>query len=69
MYNPYLNTTKQMLEPVRERKGLMEGLVTKLRRLDEDDLLLMLIVYLVVRNGDRDDVWPLLAALVYCILS
>lgn len=69
MYNPYLNTTKQMLEPVNGTRDITGGILRKLHQLDSDDILIMLIVYLVMRDGKKDDIWPLLAALMYCFLS
>lgn len=68
MFNPYLNRPTQMLEPVTGKQDLLGGIMKRFRELDSDDLLLMLIVYLVMKDGKRDDVWPLLAALLYCIL-
>ncbi len=68
MYNPYLHSPEQMLEPVREQKSPLEGIIRKLRQLDTDDLLVLLLIYLLIQDGRKDDLWPLLGALIYCIL-
>lgn len=68
MYNPYLNRPEQMLESIHQGSPPLGGLLQKLNRLDQDDLLMLLILYLVMGEGKQGDVWPLLAVLLYCIL-
>jgi hypothetical protein len=67
MFNPYLNTPSQALEQIPHRKTGSQ-LLRRLQKLDSDDLLLMLIIYFLMKEPDRDDLWPLLAALAYCML-
>lgn len=70
MYNPYLSSIGAFLRPVtRQRSGsLFGGILNRLRHLDEDDLLLILILFFLMKNGDKEGQWPLLAAIVYCML-
>ena len=70
MYNPFLNSTAEMLEPVYRRKkdGFMERIFGRISSLDGDDLLIMLIIYLIMKDNEKEDIWPLLAALLYCVL-
>jgi hypothetical protein len=70
MFNPYLATPRQALEQIPPRKAA-EGhqrLLERLRKLDSDDLLLMLMIYFLMKEPNKDELWPLLAALLYCIL-
>lgn len=70
MYNPYLHGIGSFLRPVTEKGagGLFGGILQRLRCLDEDDILLLLILFLLMKNGEREGQWPLLAAMIYCIL-
>jgi hypothetical protein len=70
MFNPYLSAPSQALAriPPRKEKDGPLRLLERLKKLDSDDLLLMLIIYLLMKEPDKDELWPLLAALVYCIL-
>lgn len=68
MFNPYLNRPEQMLEPIRKRQAPLDGIVKKLKTLDRDDLLVLAILYLAMGEGKQEELWPLLAVLLYCIL-
>ena len=71
MFNPYVSEPAQALRPVPRRNapgGLLEGLMGRLRNLDSDDLLILLLVYLVSREGEEDGIWPLVAVLIYLML-
>jgi hypothetical protein len=70
MFNPYLAAPSQALEqiPPHKKKDGPLRLPERLKKLDSDDLLLMLIIYLLMKEPDKDELWPLLAALAYCIL-
>ncbi len=71
LYNPYLGPVGEMLEPVRGNSGRSDplgGILKGLSRLDGDDILLMMIIYLVLRDGEKENLWPLLGALLYCML-
>lgn len=70
MYNPFFQEPAQMLEKKEVSVGQnpMDGFVNRLRELDRDDLLILLLIFLLFRDGNQDNLWPLLAALVYCML-
>lgn len=36
--------------------------------MDSDDLLILLLVYLLVKEGEQDGIWPLVAAMLYLML-
>lgn len=70
MYNPYFHEPSQMLR--QKDTGTMnqplDGLLKRIGHLDSDDLLVLLLIFILFRDGKKDGIWPLLAALVYCIL-
>ena len=68
MFNPYVEEPERALQPVPGKKGLLDGLLGRLSRLDTDDLLILLLVYLITKEGEEDSVWPLAAALLYLML-
>lgn len=68
MFNPYISEPAQALEPISKRQEPLGGFLNQIRQLDGDDLLVMLILYLLLRDGKQDELWPLLGALMYCIL-
>ena len=70
MFNPYVSEIQGALRPVRRKKtdlGL-GNLMERLSHLDNDDLIILLLVFLLARQGDQDSFWPLAAALLYLIL-
>lgn len=70
MYNPYFHEPIKMLE--RKTDGgfsaPLHSITNRIQQLDSDDLLLLLLIFLLFRDGERDYLWPLLAVLVYCML-
>ncbi len=70
MYNPFFQDPAQMLEQNKKSKGQnsMGGFMERLRGLDRDDLLILLLIFLLFQDENQDNIWPLLAALVYCML-
>ncbi|MDD6024573.1 MAG: hypothetical protein PUC06_10125 [Oscillospiraceae bacterium] len=73
MYNPYLSPIETAVRPLpqRERKqshSLQNRIAGRLRSLDNDDLLIMLILYLLLRRSCQDRTIPILAVLLYCML-
>lgn len=69
MFNPYVGAAAQFIRPVKgaESHGL-GSILSKLGNLDSDDLLILLLVYLLAKEGDQDGIWPLVAAMLYLIL-
>ena len=70
MYNPYFHEPIKMLERKTDSgfSAPLRSLINRIQQLDSDDLLLLLLIFLLFRDGERDHLWPLLAALVYCML-
>ncbi len=69
MFNLYVEEPHHALQPVPERQsGPLDGILGRLGKLDRDDLLILLLIYLISREGEEDSIWPLAAALLYLIL-
>ena len=70
MFNPYVTGIQTALRPARQQKkdGGLETLLSRLGQLDNDDLIILLLVFLLARQGDPEGFWPLAAALLYLIL-
>lgn len=69
MFNPYIGVPEQSLRPSKGG-GLLSGLVSKLKKLDSDDLLILLLIFLLSkRDGEEGDIWPLVAVAIYLMLS
>lgn len=70
MFNPYVTGIQAALRPAGQQKqelGL-NTLLGRLGQLDNDDLIILLLVFLLARQGDTEGFWPLAAALLYLIL-
>ena len=70
MFNPYFHRPQQMLERKRDdpSRQHLEGLLRRVGHLDGDDLLLLMLIFLIFKDGEKDNVWSLLAVLVYCMI-
>ena len=70
MYNPWICGVGGCLSPVTGKKqgNMFDGVLKRLRRLDEDDILLLVILFFLMKNGEQERQWPLLAAMIYCML-
>ena len=72
MFNPYLSAHESALRPARGSgetgNGPLQGILRRLGRLDSDDLLLLLLIYLLARKEDEDGIWPLVALGLYLML-
>jgi hypothetical protein len=68
MFNPYVSPLSEALHPVSEAPGPLSGLQARLQGLDRDDLLILLLLYLLLKEGPEDRLWPLLGALLYLLL-
>ena len=69
MFNPYVSAPEQSLRPAKG-SGLLSGILSKLKKLDHDDLLILVLIYLLSkRDGEEGDLWPLAAVAIYLMLS
>lgn len=73
MFNPYVEQSEPY--PLSAPSGVegkpsrqTEGLLGRLGRLDSDDLLILLLIFLLAREGEGDALWPLVAAALYLML-
>ena len=69
MFNPYVSSPAQRLLK-KKSGGFLGGLLSKLGRLDSDDLLILLLIYLLSKkDGEEGDLWPLAAVAIYLMLA
>lgn len=68
MFNPYFSEPREALEKPHNTEP-WNGLMHRLHNLDGDDLFLLLLVFLLIREGQQEERWPLVAALIYCVLT
>ena len=70
MFNPYIPSPEPepLPPPEPSREGLLPDLGELLSRLDRDDLMVALLVYLLSRREFGGDLWPLVAAGLFLLL-
>ena len=69
MYNPYLMKPEDELQPVsKEIHNNPFDFLKRVTKLNHDDLILLLLLLLILQEEKREEKWPLLAALIYCLL-
>lgn len=66
MFNPYLAPPESALQPV--KGGGLGGILRRLETLDADDLVILLLLYLLAKDGEGDGIWPLAAVMLYLLL-
>ena len=68
MFNPYFepclqeNSTEHTPSP-------SGGILDKLKTLDKDDLLMLGLIFVLARRNTKDEIWPLVAVMLYCLLG
>lgn len=67
MFNPYFSQVQDALS-VPEHKRTGNDLLAGLKALDGDKLLLLLLIIIFLQEGQQEEHWPLLAALIYCLM-
>lgn len=69
MYNPYYFSPQEALRKPRHQES-STGLLSSLGQLnlDGDSLLILVLVLLLLREGGGDH-WPLILALLYCVIT
>lgn len=66
MFNPYVGSVSQSLhKPSEKTGGGVGGILGKIGELDRDDLLMLLLIFLLVKEGEQDGLWPMVAAMLY----
>ena len=68
MFNPYVSRPEDALRPVRRPPPGPEGLLDRLGRLERDDLLILVLIYLLAKEGEPERIWPLVAVMLYLLL-
>ncbi len=69
IYNPYFSGPEEALLPVPPRSpGLLDGLTDRLKHLEGEDILLVLLLVLLLKNDQDRRLWPLIGALAYLLL-
>ena len=70
MFNPFFHEPIQMLEKQTGSPQFNPAnmIMQRISQLDGDDLLILLLIFLIFKDGKKDNVWPIIAALVYCML-
>ena len=69
MFNPYVGSAAQWIRTVTGKgAGSLGGILSKLKQIDNDDLLILLLIYLLIKEGDQDGIWPLVAAMLYLLM-
>ena len=69
IYNPYFSAPGEVLQPVApQTPGPLDGLLGRLKRLEGEDILLILLLVLLLKNDQDRRLLPLIGALVYLLL-
>lgn len=75
MFNPYIPGIRPELQPLPPAgpppgpgSGPLDGVLERLSHLERDDILIGLLVYLLAKDQEGDNLWPLLAAALYLFL-
>lgn len=64
MFNPYFEPPQQ---PQKTKSS--GGLLEKLGHLDKDDLLMLALIFVLSRRQSSEDIWPLVAVMLYCLMG
>lgn len=68
MFNPYIEPN--IPEPTaKKNQSAMGGIFDKLKSLDQDDLLMLALIFILARKNSKEDIWPLVAVIIYCMLG
>lgn len=68
MFNPYFEPDPREVQK-QSSTSLSGGMLDKLKSLDKDDLLMLALIFALVRNSSKEDIWPLVAVMLYCMLG
>lgn len=69
MFNPYFSQVQDaLLVPKNEGPGSIHQLFAGIGSLDGDKLLLLLLIFVLLQEGRQEERWPLVAALIYCMM-
>ena len=68
MFNPYFEPSPR--EPsVPQPSPLSGGVLDKFKNLDKDDLLMLALIFVLSKSNSKEDIWPLVAVMLYCMLG
>lgn len=68
MFNPYFEPSPRE-EQISTASVPSGGILDKLKALDKDDLLMLALIFALVRSSSKEDIWPLVAVMLYCLLG
>lgn len=68
MFNPYFEPIPQEEEAV-PAPPISGGIMDHLKSLDKDDLLMLALIFVLVKRNSKEDIWPLVAVMLYCLLG
>ena len=70
MFNPYVSDHAAALRPSagKNAPGPGPAILSRLNQLDSDDLLILLLIYLIARQEEEHGIWPFVAMGLYLML-
>ena len=69
IYNPYFSSTEEALRPISpQNSGILDGILDRLKSLEGEDILLILLLVVLLKNDQDRQLLPLIGALVYLLL-
>ena len=67
MFNPYFEPAPH--EEQAPAPAVSGGILDKFKSLDKDDLIMLALIFALVRSNSKEDIWPLVAVMLYCMLG
>lgn len=68
MFNPYFEPEPRETQPP-QKVASSSGILDKLKHLDKDDLLMLALIFILTKGSSKEDIWPLVAVMLYCMLG
>lgn len=68
MFNPYFEPAAQATNSPQSAAS-SSSILDKFKSLDKDDLLMLALIFVLVKSNSKEDIWPLVAVMLYCILG
>lgn len=68
MFNPYFEPEPREIQPP-QKVASSNGILDKFKHLDKDDLLMLALIFILTKGSSKEDIWPLVAVMLYCMLG